>query len=101
MKFIDYARECPYFATFDDKKVDAGSVGCGHLNQGLAAMNQEIAVPPEFEQDKDLISNTGEKRLVKHDICERDRSVTQSDDLKSAVDGGGMQWTYIYSNVES
>ena len=36
--FVEYANESPYLATFDSASVEACSVGCGHLNQFLAAV---------------------------------------------------------------
>lgn len=99
MNFIQHANSCPYFATFDEQKVDAGSVGCGHLNQGLAAAIQNVRVPPEFETDADLVGNTGKKHIDRHDICSRDEAVTRGKDLENTLDVG-LKWTYIYAHVE-
>ena len=38
-KHVAHANACRYFANFDEFKVDGLSVGCGHLNHGLAAID--------------------------------------------------------------
>jgi len=98
MNLIERASASPYFATYDDKKVDAGSAGCGRLNQGLEAANQEVEVPREFREDGDLVQ-PGQTHMSKHDICKKDEAVTHCQDLRTAMDVG-LKWTYIYSHVE-
>ena len=94
MHFIEHANSCPYLPNYDEKKVDGCSVGCGHLNQGLQALNQELEVPPEFRDNEDLVSQ-GKTHLDKHEICKKDEDVTHSPDLKH-ITNIGLKWTYIY-----
>ena len=44
-KFVEYANASPHLATFDSTAIEACSVGCGHLNQFLAAIVAECEVP--------------------------------------------------------
>ena len=97
-KFVKMANASPHFATFEEHKVEGESVGCGHLNQGLAAIVQEILVPPDFENHMDLFGPTGGKRLNRHDICQRDHHATKGKSLAQALDRG-LTWTYIYSHI--
>ena len=57
--FTDYARDSPHLATFDSASVEACSVGCGHLNQFLAAVFTECEVPPDFHGHNDLFGAQG------------------------------------------
>ena len=99
LKFIPQANACPFFANFVDCKVDGQSVGCGHLNQGLAAIDQGIDVPPEFHKDEDICGTNGDTKLSKHDICAKDAEMTKSNALEQAINVG-LKWTYIYSSAE-
>ena len=42
--FVEYAKDSPHLATIDSASVEACSVGCGHLNQFLAAIAEECEV---------------------------------------------------------
>ena len=97
-KFIQRANLCPYFATFESHKVEGESVGCGHLNQFLCAVYQELEVPPGFENNTDLLGTSGKTKLNKHDICQRDAAVTGDHHLHNAVDKG-LKWTFIYEHI--
>ena len=99
MKFVEIANRCKYFANFEQEKVDAGSVGCGHLNQGLCAIVQGVEIPPEFKDNKDLVGTTGKKHLDQRDICQRDEDITKTKDLSNTL-STGLKWTYIYAHIE-
>lgn len=99
MKFVENANRCKYFAKFEQEKVDAGSVGCGHLNQGLCAISQGIPIPPEYVHNADLVGQTGKKYLDQRDICQRDEDITHAKDLSNTI-STGLKWTYIYAHVE-
>ena len=57
--FVDYANESPHLASFVSADIEACSVGCGHLNQFLAAVEQECDVPEEFRDHEDLFGPRG------------------------------------------
>ena len=76
-------------ATFDSTSVEACSVGCGHLNQFLAAIVEECEVPNEFHGNTDLFKAPGGTKLDKHLLCK-----SQGAELASTLDNG-LKWTYI------
>ena len=57
--FVDFANESPHLATFQASTVEACSVGCGHLNQFLAAVYNECEVPTDYHDHKDLFGTQG------------------------------------------
>ena len=59
--FVDYANDSPHLATLDSASVEACSVGCGHLNQFLAAVFTECEVPKDFHGHSDLFGAQGWK----------------------------------------
>ena len=75
--FIEMANASPHFATFEPHKVEGNSVGCCHLNQFLCAIEQEREVPTSFVNDKDLFGNNSNRKLNKHDICQRDAAAAK------------------------
>ena len=87
--FVEYAKDSPHFATFDSASVEACSVGCGHLNQFLAAILEECEVPPEFVDHNDLFGAQGGTKLDKHLLCK-----AQDAQLSSTLDLG-LKWTFI------
>ena len=96
--FIRMANASPHFATFEEYKVEGESVGCGHLNQGMADIAQEIEIPQKFHNDQDLVGVNGGTRLNRHDICQRDAAATKGNSLAVALDRG-LTWTFIYSHI--
>jgi hypothetical protein len=96
--FIAMANASPHFANFEPHKVEGMSVGCGHLNQFLCDVHQELEVPPEFVNDKDLFGNSGGRKLNKHDICQRDAIASKGQSLSNAL-SAGLKWTCIYSHI--
>ena len=87
--FVGYANESPYLATFDSAAVEACSVGCGHLNQFLAAVAQECEVPLEFQTATELVGTQGGTKLDKHFLCK-----TQGTQFAEALENG-LKWTFI------
>ena len=88
-KFVELANQSPNFATFDSEAVEACSVGCGHLNQFLAAIVAECEVPSEFVDHPDLFGAQRGSKLDKHYLCK-----IQGKELQSTVDIG-LKWTFI------
>ena len=64
-RFVDHANASPNFASFDGQSIEACSVGCGHLNQFLAAIHDETEVPEDLRNDEDIVM-TSEKHIDKH-----------------------------------
>ena len=89
MNFVKHANRSPSFANFNAEDVEACSVGCGHLNQFLAAIEHESVVPPGFENHNDLFGNRGGKKLDKHFLCK-----SQGQQLETTLDIG-LKWTFI------
>ena len=87
--FVEYANNSPHFAAFDSGSVEASSVGCGHLNQFLAAIFDECEVPDEFRGNQDLVGPGGGTKLDKQRLCK-----TQGAQLSSTLDHG-LTWTFI------
>ena len=85
----------PHFATFDVRQVEIASVGCSHLNQFLAAIIDEVQVPPEFHNDIDLFGAAGGKRLDKLAITKRD-----GNELAGVLDLG-LKWTTTRKQTET
>lgn len=94
-RFLDHANPNPHFATFDKDMVEAGSVGCGHLNQFLAAIFDEVEVPPEFTSPDCHLCQFGHTKFNKRHICENGGK-----DLELALDKG-LQWTWIPYKFEA
>ena len=94
-RFVKHANADPHFASFSTEAIEACSVGCGHLNQMLACIHDEVEVPAEFRADKDLMgSAVGEKKLDKNNICKRDGK-----DLAAVLEKG-LQWTHVPYSFE-
>ena len=89
MNFVKHANRSPSFANFNAEDVEACSVGCGHLNQFLAAIEHECVVPSGFEDNTDLFGNRGGKKLDKHLLCK-----CQGQQLETTLDIG-LKWTFI------
>ena len=68
-QFVEYARQSQHLATFEASAVEACSVGCGHLNQFLAAVRAECEVPAEFIDHPDIFGPAGDKKLDSLLIC--------------------------------
>ena len=64
MNFVKHANRSPSFANFNAEDVEACSVGCGHLNQFLAAIEHESVVPSGFKNHND--NNPTSQHLRKH-----------------------------------
>jgi len=87
--FVDYAKASPHLATFDSSAVEACSVGCGHLNQFLAAVLNECEVPAEFHGHNDLLGTQGNKKLDNHFLCKKqDAQMATTFEI-------GLKWTFI------
>ena len=94
-KFVKRANKSPNFANFSANTIETYSVGCGHLNQFLCAIFDEVEVPLEFRSDEDLMGKlVGSDRLEKHDICKRDAK-----DLSMVLDKG-LEWSVIPHRLE-
>jgi hypothetical protein len=87
--FVDYAKSTPHLATFDSTAVEACSVGCGHLNQFIAAIVAECRVPQEFDGHTDLFGAQGGTKLDKHLLCKK-----QNAQFAATLDMG-LKWTFI------
>ena len=93
MKFIDNTKDNPSFAKFDAKSVEALSVGCGHLNQALAATRDECKLPTAFLDDVDLTAGRKTSKLDAHELSKNDPIL--ADALK-----GGLTWTVVHHSIE-
>ena len=94
-RFVDMSKNSAHFATFDSNSVEAASVVCGHLNQFIAAIHDEVLVPEQFRNDEDLMGKPAVgDHLDRHAIVKRDGK-----DLHGVVDKG-LLWTYIPYNFE-
>ena len=87
--FVDMAKASPHLATFDSTAIEACSVGCGHLNQFLAAVVAECQVPDNFEGHTDLFGAQGGTKLDKHLLCKQ-----QDTPFATTLDIG-LKWTFI------
>ena len=87
--FVEHSKGSPHLATFDSSSVEACSVGCGHLNQFLAAIFDECEVPPEFHGNIDLFGATGGTKLDKHLLVK-----SQDAQMASTLEVG-LKWTFI------
>ena len=99
--FVDYANGSPHLADFDSASVEACSVGCGHLNQFLAAVSTECEVPLAFHEHCDLfgarsdasmpfdLKTRGGTKLDKHRLCK-----SQGAQFSSTLELG-LKWTCI------
>ena len=86
--FVEYAKGSPHLATFDSTSVEACSVGCGHLNQFLAAVDEECEVPPEFHNHPDLFGAQGGAKLDKYFLCKSQAQLSSTLEI-------GLKWTFI------
>ncbi len=80
-----------HFADFNPAMIEAGSVGCGHWNQCLAAMIDGKEVPEA--QNRAALCEKGESRMDSARLC-KDQPV-----LKPTLENG-LKWTVIGSDVE-
>lgn len=87
--FVDMANASPHLATFDSTAIEACSVGCGHLNQFLAAVVAECHVPEGFAGQADLFGAQGGTKLDKHFLCKQ-----QDTPFATTLDMG-LKWTFI------
>ena len=87
--FVEHSKGSPHLATFDSSSVEACSVGCGHLNQFLAAIFDECEVPPEFHGNIDLFGATGGTKFDKHLLVK-----SQDAQMASTLEVG-LKWTFI------
>ena len=86
---VNLAKSSTFFAKYIDLgSIKAGSVGCGHLNQFLAAVHDEA------ETDQQSLKGDGKNTISKRKLCDADEN------LKLAVDRG-LQWTLIRAEVET
>ena len=91
-RWTDYANKEPCLATFDPNMVEAETVGCGHLNQFLGCIYDEVMVPPEFcYDDGPFQTKDGAKYLDKHQVCKADGIYKKLADVLAK----GLTWTYI------
>ena len=94
-KFLKTTSSTPFLANFDAATIEGGSVGCGHLNQFLAATVDQCEVPPQFRNNEDLFGKGGSgMHLDSGDIVKRD-----GNDLGKTLEIG-LKWTFIHSNIE-
>ena len=87
--FIDFANASEHLPTYDGNKIEATSVGCGHLNVFLACIRDETEVPPDFHGNKDLFGQAGGTKLDRQQLCKADAK-----DLDGTLDRG-LLWTCI------
>jgi hypothetical protein len=80
-----------HFADFNPAMIEAGSVGCGHWNQFLAAMIDGKEVPAE--QNRAALCEKGESCMDSARLC-KDQPV-----LKAILETG-LKWTVIGSEME-
>ena len=85
-KWLKHSTDNPHFATFDDTTIEAGSVGCGHLNQGLACIFDECLIPSSCTE-------IGEGRLDRHALC-------KNDPVLQDVLANGLTWTLIHYSIQ-
>ena len=88
---VEVCKISPHYANFVDPDiVDGASVGCGHWNQGLANIEDEVLVPVEF---REKLCEKGKDHLDKERLCK-----TQPV-LRSLLDTG-LQWFCIRPEVQ-
>ena len=76
---IDTTIASPLFAKYERGVIRAGSCGCGHLNQFLAAISSECEVPPAFHGNSDSFGAQGGTKLDKHLLCKsQDSQMTRT-----------------------
>ena len=91
-KFLAYAK-APTFAKFEADRIEALSVGCGHLNQGLAAIGDEAMIPTELQSLSSMVANKG--KLDKYIIFKKDDGALESTVRDDLI------WTIIHANIEA
>ena len=100
MKFLQYSQDDPSFANFLMKNVEGLSVGCGHLNQFVAAIKDQRPVPLSFQHSDTLVGpKTSGITLDKAHIIKKDLEFYGGD--FGDVLNGGLKWTYIRPHVEA
>ena len=93
-RFVNHSNGNPFMATFDASTVEGLSVGCGHLNQFLACVHDEVAIIVELRKDPDIVGTSADSVYFnKDDIVKRD-SMHGSTQLKTALEIG-IKWTFI------
>ena len=94
--FVQHANGNPHLGNFSAQSVEGRSVGCGHLNQFIAAIFDEVQVPDEFKHDlKDFVGHADKLSMLdKHAICKADGK-----DLAGVLENG-LKWTYIPYSFE-
>ena len=93
-KFMAVTSTSPVLANFDPQLIECASVGCGHLNQFLAAVHDELVVPEEFKNNEDLMGKGGGHKLDKLNIIKRDGK-----DLGMVLERG-LEWTVVNYRIE-
>ena len=87
---VDLCKTSPHWAKYIDASiVDGASVGCGHWNQGLAAIEDEVMVPEEF---RDKLCEAGKTHL------DKDRLAKAQPVLGEILDTG-LKWCCIRAEV--
>ena len=87
---VSLSKTSNHIATYDLNVIEAGSVGCGHWNQFLAAVVDGCECPEEF---RDRLCASGSKCLDGERLC-KDQPA-----LRELVTNG-IRWTLIHKNVE-
>ena len=90
-EFVKYSDKIEHFANYIEESVEAGSVGCGHWNQFLAAIHDKALVPQRFIKK---LCETGHDRLDPERLC-RDQPA-----LRQLLQNG-LQFTVIKHSVET
>ena len=64
---VELCKTSPHYANYiDESIVDGASVGCGHWNQGLADIEDEVVVPEKYRAK---LCEQGKDRLDKSRLC--------------------------------
>ena len=101
MNFLEYSQANPAFANYKMENVEGLSVGCGHLNQFVAAVKDGRPVPEGFKSCEALVGLGGAQmtgRMDKDHIIKKD-SEFYGGGLAKVLDAG-LKWTYIRPHVE-
>ena len=85
---MNLAKGDPLFAQYVAGTIRGGSMGCGHLNQFLAATAYGAKTPHTSE-----LSDPGRDTISKHRVC------SNNDHLSTAVEKG-IKWTMINFKAE-
>ena len=87
---VDWSKTSPHVANYNLESIEGGSCGCGHWNQFLAALYDEVECPEMFG---DRLCENGCTHLDKERLC-KDQPVLR-ELLKH-----GIRWTMINKDVE-